>query len=174
MAVTTSEPSLKPKKKKKWLWIVGGIVVLLIIIGSLGGGSDSDNKNEQSESTTSESLNYEIMDRWDIPNGGEGKVVVIPTSYLTQETMAKLGDKFKEDTKSDRNAFIFVFDDKKAAEMRNGILADPEIKKYSQQDHDYYSQHFVGTYTRNINSGFHSFAVYYDGVMGTNHQEIKY
>lgn len=119
---------------------------------------------------TKKPITYEVVKRWSIPNGGEGKVVLIPPDYLNEIDMTALGEKLKNDTKNDRNAFIFVFTDKKAADMRDKVLSD----ELSDTDRDFYDKHYVGQYNKNANSGFHEFAIYFDGVMGTNHKTIKY
>ena len=44
----------------------------------------------------------------------------------------------------------------------------------SETDMDFYDKHYVGDYTRNINSDINEFTIYYDGVLGSNSQTIKY
>jgi len=118
--------------------------------------------------TAPKSLSYDIIDRWNIPNGGEGKAIVISPAYLNEKDMTALGEKLKKDTKGDRNAFIFVYTDPKAVALRS------KIADLNQTDGDFYDQHFVATYTRNINTGFHKFEIWYDGVSGTNTKTIDY
>src|SRR3989338_7512649 len=71
---------------------------------------------------------YEIINTWEIPNGGQGKLVVIDTKYFNKEGIPLLGQILKEDVKNNKNG----------------------------------------------NSGFNEFVIYYDGVMGSNSETIKY
>ncbi len=119
---------------------------------------------------TANELSYEIVETWDIPNGGQGKAIVISPDYLNDADMTALGEKLKNDTKDDRNAVIFVFDNPQAAALRQAVLNE----EASQADQDLYDQHYVGQYTKNANTGFHEFTIYFDGVMGTNQKTIQY
>jgi len=115
-------------------------------------------------------ITYEILQRWSIPNGGEGKVILISKEYLNEQDMTALGEKLKNDTARDRNAFISVFTDKKAAALRDKVLAD----ELSDAEMNFYDINYVGQYNKNGNTGFHEFAIYFDGVMGTNNKTIDY
>ena len=87
---------------KKIKWIITGIFILLLIASSVTGGNK---QTTQVETKVKKDINYEIIKTWSIPNGGQGKVIVISPNYLNDEDMVLLGDKLKEDTKQDRNAF---------------------------------------------------------------------
>ena len=113
---------------------------------------------------------YEIVKRWTIPNGGEGKVILIAPEYLNEADMLALGEKIKSDVQSDRNAFISVFDDRKAANVRDKVLADTA----TPAETDLYDKHYIGDYKKNGNTGFHEFSIFFDGVMGTNHKTVTY
>jgi hypothetical protein len=113
---------------------------------------------------------YEIVERWDIPNGGEGKSIVILQEYVNDSDMTILGETLRRDLRSDKNAFVFIFDDPYAASLRKDILNE----NMSQKDADFYDTHYVGQYTKNGNTGFHRYSIYLDGVMGTDHKNIEY
>src|ERR1700704_4702102 len=81
---------------------------------------------------------YQIVDRWTIPNGGEGKVVVISPDMLNETDMVALGNKLKSDVQNDRNAFISVFDNASAASLRDKVLSD----KATKAEQDLYDKHF--------------------------------
>lgn len=115
-------------------------------------------------------ISYEIVKQWEIPNEGYGKVIVIPPDYLNEEDMATLGNKLKDDTKNDRNAFIFVYTDKKAANLRDRIFDE----NLPESEREFYDTHFVANYKKNANSGFHEFTIYFDGVMGSNQKTISF
>jgi hypothetical protein len=119
---------------------------------------------------TPERISYEIVKRWTIPNGGEGKIVVISPDHLNEPDMVALGETLKTDTASDRNAFISVFDDKTAADLRDKVLADTATKAET----DLYDKHFIGDYKKNGNTGFHEFSIFFDGVMGVDKKTIQY
>lgn len=175
---------------KRWLVWVGAVSVLLLIISISGGSQPSANQTAaQAEQTATQpqvaanvnhpasvqqaqpkQISYQIVDRWTIPNGGEGKVVVISPDLLNETDMVALGNKLKSDTQNDRNAFISVFDNASAAALRDRVLAD----KATTAEQNLYDKHFVGEYDKNINTGYHEFDIYFDGVMGTNQKTIKY
>jgi hypothetical protein len=122
------------------------------------------------EEPTAEEMAYDVVETWDIPNGGQGKAIVISPDYLNDADMTALGEKLKNDTEDDRNAVIFVFDNPQAGALRQAVLNG----EASQADQDLYDQHYVGQYTKNANTGFHEFTIYFDGVMGTNQKTIQY
>lgn len=109
-------------------------------------------------------VRYDIAKRWSIPNGGEGKVIVIPPALANEAGMTALADKLREDTRSDRNAFIFIFDDPQAAEMRD------RLNSLSPSEREFYQRHFMGTYIRNINTGFHEMEMHPTGMNGPSKQ----
>jgi hypothetical protein len=115
-------------------------------------------------------IKYEMLQQWDINNGGLGKIILIPTDYLNEDDMVVLGKKLNEDTKNDKHAFIMVFTDKKAAELRDKLIDDSMTK----DEEKFYDTHYVGQFTKNGNSGLHAFVIYFDGVSGTNSKTIKY
>lgn len=120
--------------------------------------------------TTPQEITYEVVKRWSQPDGGEGKLILISPDYLNEADMTALGEKLKSDTKKDKNAFIWIFTDRRAIEMRDEAFAD-ELKG---KDLDFYDKHYVGQYTKNGNTGFHEYTIYFDGVSGTNDKTIKY
>lgn len=106
-------------------------------------------------------LTYSIVEKWSIANGGEGKVILIAPALATEEGMVALAQKLWYDTRNDRHAFIFIYDDIRAAKMYRDIL--------KQQDNarlQIYDRHFMGSYTRNINTGFHHMDMHVQGLNG--------
>ena len=111
---------------------------------------------------------YKIVEQWRIPNGGFGKAIVIKANP-TEAELRSLGEKLKQDTKNDRNAFIFVYDDAHAA--RNRLAAfNEKLSKSELQHHD---KHQVAKYFRNANTGFHELDITANGLGGPN-TEVKY
>ena len=144
--------------------------VVVIIFTNIFGGDDNKTTTSPEAVVVQKQASYEIIDRWSIPNGGEGKVIVISPEHLNEADMATLGETLKQDTKSDRNANISIFDNKRAALLRDSVLKD----KARTSDQDFYDKHFIGQYSKNGNSEYHQLDIYFDGVMGSNRKTITY
>jgi|WetSurMetagenome_2_1015567.scaffolds.fasta_scaffold26925_5 hypothetical protein len=177
------------KKILKWglISFVAFPIVAITIIGAVGPHAENNSSNRSlSDSTptttfetdtiaqtpqptpTVKTISYELLQQWDINNGGYGKTILIPTDYLNETDMTSLGQKLKEDTKNDKNSFISIFTNKEAAKLRD------KLSNLSKTEEDFYDKNYVGQYTKNGNSGFHTFVIYFDGVSGTNSKTIKY
>lgn len=115
-------------------------------------------------------ITYEVVEQWSVSNDGEGKAILISPDYLNEVDMMALGEILKSDTKKYRRVFIFVYTDRRAAEMRKKTFSD-ELKG---KDLEFYDKHYVGQYTKNGNTGLHEYTIYFDGFSGTNDKTIKY
>ena len=156
------------------------MVVLVLVFHIRGPKRNSDNIIDYSliltpsptqEDEISNAVEYEVLQKWEINNGGFGKTILIPESYLTdEETMTRLGLQLKYDTKDDKNAFIMVFTDKKAAELRDKLIDNTMTK----DEEKFYDTHYVGQYNKNGNSGMNTYVIYFDGVSGTNSKTVTY
>ena len=104
-------------------------------------------------------ITYEIIERWAIPNGGEGKTIVISRDLLNPADMTRLGEMLLDDTRRDRNAFIFIFTDASAALVWSASL------DRTPAEQELMNKHFIGSYTRNINTGFHKLEVSFTGFL---------
>lgn len=173
-------------RKKIGLLFGGTTLVLFVLIGVIAPKpvtspqeSSGAQKKEAATPTATKpreiekkkEITYEVVERWSIPNGGEGKRILISPDYLNEADMITLGEKLKSDTQKDRNAFIWIFTDKRALEMFEKVFAD-EVK--DKTDLDFYDKHYVGQYTKNGNTGFHEYTIYLDGFSGKNDKTIKY
>ncbi len=69
-------------------------------------------------------------------------------------------NQLKIETKADRHAIVFIYDDRRAALLRKDALAE-RLKKAPMKLHD---DHMIGAYYRNINTGFHAVTISLDGV----------
>lgn len=154
-----------------------GIIISILIADSNSNTTPDNNiavpvtKPVVSKTITSQKqIPYEIIKRWTIPNGGEGKLIVISPDNLNEADMTALGENLRNDTKNDRNAFISIFDNAKAVSVRDAVLGDTANKT----DQDLYDKHFIGEYDRNINTGYNQLQIFFDGVMGTNQKTITY
>ena len=160
-------------KYAKWNITVKWAITGLFVIGLISSTSrDNTSRPSPTIQIQVKNIDYEVIQSWEIPNGGYGKVILISPDNLNEEDMTVLGDKLKKDTKSDRNSFISIFTDKKAAEMRDRLFDAAD--KLTSEEESFYDAHYVGDYKRNINSGYHQLTIYFDGVTGTNSKTIKY
>lgn len=109
------------------------------------------------------SIPYEIVREWQVPNGGYGKIIVISPQYRNGQDLRLLGLNLRYDTRYDRNAFIDVFDNKKAADLSKTLA------NLSEKEGALFDKHKIGQYTRNINTGYHRFQIWVNGI---NSEEI--
>lgn len=123
-----------------------------------------------SDNPATPQINYKVLESWSIPNGGEGKKILISKEYLNDADMTTLGNQLKRDASKDRNAIVQVYTDKQAAVLRDKVLAE----NATQAENALYDEHFVGFYTKNANSGNHQFNIFFDGAGGTNQKTISY
>jgi hypothetical protein len=160
-------PTGGQKKKKPWQERTGpsllAVIVFVGIPAALIAWCASPSGTRSGESPPPPRLvDYKIVEQWEIPNGGFVKLVVIEPSAANESSLRALGDELKYDTRDDRNAFIFVFSDARAVAMRPEAIRDALSKK----DARFYDRHFVASYSRNINTGFHQFSIMPKGLDG--------
>jgi len=113
-------------------------------------------------------LSYKIVEQWSIPNGGFGRAILVKANPTETELRA-LGERLRQDTRNDRNAFIFVYDDEGAARNRRAAFAE-KLSKGELKHHD---RHQVAKYFRNANTGFHELDITSKGLDGPN-AKVKY
>jgi hypothetical protein len=142
---------------------VVALVLIAIIVGLLllQKGSESPARSPAHDPPPYV-VDYTIVDQWSIPNGGWGKVIVIDSVHANERDLRALGDELRFDTQAERNALIFVYSHKRAALIRQIVLRD----RASSKDLRFYDAHFVGSYTRNINTGIHEFVLTPNGLNG--------
>lgn len=119
---------------------------------------------EQSTSNGSiaERILYDVVDEWSIPNGGHGRVLVIDPRYRNESDLAKLGRQLHSDTRQDRNAIVFIFDDRIAASNRKSATED----RLGESDRTHFEAHMIGSYIRNGNTGYHAITLNLEGLDG--------
>ena len=136
-----------------WMGWIAGLIICLLILGQVSKVSSSRRLGPQPATR----IQYRIVEEWAIPNGGFGRAIVIDQKDRGEESLRKLGETLKYDTGADRNAFVWIYDDERASKMRRNV--PPEGSK----DGRFYDAHFVGDYSRNINTGFHRLACFREG-----------
>ncbi|MGE0608115.1 MAG: thermonuclease family protein [Pirellulales bacterium] len=123
--------------------------------------SESPAKKESDPPATKPpSVHYDIVRRWTIPNGGEGKVVLVSPSVATTTGLAELAHVLREETRADRNAVIMIFDHQRAAAMYSRAV------ELDGEEAEFYDRHFVGSYIQNATTGYHEMQVHASGLSG--------
>jgi len=89
-------------------------------------------------------------------------VIVVPPAQRTEEGLLALANQLWRETKADRNAFIYIYDDHRAALLRDKAI-DERLSKADMKWHD---DHFIGSYFRNINTGYHKVTIHLQGING--------
>ena len=149
----------------------GLFLALIFIIGIFGSIFKAEASSTSSAPLTlppppalpaADQIPYQVVEQWSIPNGGYGRVIVIDPKFRNEQDMRKLAERLKRDTHQDRNAFITVFDDKVAASRRKAAIHDQLGKK----ELAHYDAHMIGSYIRNINTGYHVFQIMLKGIDG--------
>ena len=137
----------------------GTLIIGLALVGIIGCQSGSEGQKGALPAHTS---NYETIAQLSIPNGGYSRVIVIASQFCTDMDMRRLGEQLKYETRSQRNARVFIYDDPRAAALRRAAL-DETASKADMLFHD---QHLVGCYWKNGNTGFHQLAFGLRGING--------
>jgi hypothetical protein len=104
-------------------------------------------------------LSYKVLEQRSIPNGGFARTIVVSKANPNEADLRALGEQLKRDTKSERNAFIWVYDDERAARNRLAAISE-KLPKTESQHHD---RHYVALYSRNANTGNHELQIYPSG-----------
>lgn len=146
------------------------IVVALLAMGWCVGGVGPDAPTPQPGPTTgstkpvgafAQDVPYRVVQRWAINNGGSGQVIVVDSTLVTPELGQKLAETLKRRTAGDRNAFVYVYRTERAASMRPSVMENLDTPA------PYHDRNYIGTYTRNGNTGFHRFSYHPAGLNGT-------
>jgi hypothetical protein len=145
------------------------LALLAVGIALACDGDSQASQSGRSEPVPARHVDYRIVEQWSIPNGGYGKVIVIADSLTTDSGLRALGEQLKYDTRDDRNAFVTVFSDVRAAGMRQKAMDDALSKSEAR----FYDAHLVADYTRNANTGFHRLSLLPKGLNGPQ-SEINY
>lgn len=146
-----------PKKKSQPHVVLGFSVIILVLafvaIGIVRSGSGS----------AQDSPAYVIVDKSVIPNGGYYQVIVVNPMYRNESDMRKLAARLSFDTRRDRNAVIWIYDDRQAAMTRKAALAE----RLSAEETKHHDAHMIGAYDRNGSTGYHQLQLMLDGSSGT-------
>jgi len=78
-------------------------------------------------------------------------VIVIDRKNSNIEDLKLLGDQLKKQYRSTDISFVLVFDDKMAADL---------LRDTDENLDNFYSNHFIASYNRNINTKYHRFFIH--------------
>jgi hypothetical protein len=136
--------------------------------GDLPGATSPPTEVDGTRTATAGTVPYEVVENWTMPGGGPGESIVISNTYLNDDGAVLVGAQLQRDTAGTRNAVVFIFTDRHAAELRRFLLdASPD-------DQAFYEQHYAGQYTRNLDAGYHKLEMCYDGQRCTRGRTITY
>jgi len=107
-------------------------------------------------------LSYKIVEEWAIPDGGFGRTIVLKKANPTEAQLRSLGQKLRQYTENEGNAFIFVYDDERAAQYRLAAFRE-ELTVAQKRYHD---RHAVAVYARNTQTGFDQLTLHPRGLGG--------
>ena len=100
--------------------------------------------------------------------GGFNEWVIIGQKEKTRDGMAELGEYFRELNKDNPTAFVYIYDDAKAAAMWD------RIDYLTAAESDFYDKHFVGVFWKGPGENTrYDFTIMLDGLNGKT-ETIKY
>jgi len=98
---------------------------------------------------------------------GLAQIIVINPGDRNIEYLKDLGEQFRVENADKKFAFIYIFDNKEAAEMCG------DESDWTKEQEDFYLSHFIASYIKNTHSRFHRYLIHLthdsDGEL-----EIKY
>jgi hypothetical protein len=119
------------------------------------------------EKITEIKLSYDIVETWQIPNGGSGKRILIPKNLRDEKGLFLVCDKISEDVKNDKHAIVFGHTDSKSAGIQKNL------SKSTKSDQDYLGKNFILDFKKNGNNGFHECVVYPNGIDDLEAKKVK-
>jgi hypothetical protein len=131
-------------------------------------GAGSTTAAAQTPSAGAGTVAYEVVETWTMPGGGPGESIVIPEGYLNDDGAVLVGAQLQRDTAGVANAVVFLFTERRAAELRRFLL------DASAEEQAFYEEHYAGQYTRNVAAGYHKLEMCYDGQGCSKGRTITY
>lgn len=143
-------------------------IISTAIFAALAGCSPSENTVQGEDSTAKadgaiqSAIGYDVVEQWALPNGGFGKAIFIDPVHRNERDMMELAKALQRDTANERNAFVFIFDDRQAALNRKQAF-DGSLGFEALTHHD---KHLIASYQRNANTGHHGLTLTLQGLNG--------
>jgi hypothetical protein len=104
---------------------------------------------------------YSVVGQWSNPDGLYGRVVVVDPTQRSEAGLLALTEQLRRDTKTERNVFVCVYDDARAASRETTIG-----ERLSKQETQLYNYHFIGGYIRDEKTGYHVLRIQLQGLCG--------
>ncbi len=142
------------------------LLILSCLFQESCGGNNTDTTNSE-QLQIPDAVKYETIDEWNITNAGKGKIILVDVRLTNILDLKKLGERLNYEAKDDRNSYVVVFNNKKAAQMFHSA-AD-----LNDQDGTFYDKHFLAVYNKNINTNFNEIQIHENGLNG-KFTEVKY
>lgn len=102
---------------------------------------------------------YSVVNEWSIPNGGYGRVISTNPALRSEAGLVALAGQLMCDTRADRHAEVWIYDDSRAAQLHNTESLIAEDMKLSDD-------HMIGNYSRNSISRYHAITILLQGANG--------
>lgn len=107
-------------------------------------------------------VKYQVVERWNIPNGGQGMSIVVPPAVRTLAGMRAFGEQLRRERAADRHAEVFIYANERAARSRVAAIGD----RLSPAEMRNYDRNFIGVYSKNSVSGYHQLDIFLQGDNG--------
>lgn len=137
-------------------------LVLIIIALTMILGCSPAPKEDLAPAKT---ISYELLGKFGMSSG-----ILISKYNFNEADMTILGEQLKYENRSANFAYVFIFDDRKAYELRERVWDDTASRKEVK----FYEEHFIGIYGKNAKTSFNQFSIYFDGCNGSNSKTITY
>jgi len=110
-------------------------------------------------STHAQAPLFTIFKRWPLPDHGEGKHVVVPSTASTEAGLRAVGEELRHSGNPGQDAFVLIFNDAHAAAMHQRHGLTPE-------EHLITERHLIGKYVRNRDTHVHELEIFPSGING--------
>lgn len=103
---------------------------------------------------------YEVVKRWKIPAGGEGKLIAIDPALSTEKNLERLIRQLRDETRDDRFASVQVFTSRDAAHMRD------RANTLTEDQSAFFDKAYVAYYFKNEGQGVLDMEIMPEGING--------
>ncbi|MBV9864366.1 MAG: hypothetical protein JO316_03400 [Abitibacteriaceae bacterium] len=112
---------------------------------------------------------YEVTETWTLPDGGQGKCILISPAYARKKWLRLLGQQLSREASLANFTHIEVFDNRKAAQLHATRLygATAAQERLERKYH-------VGQYIENQNTQLCALTAYVDGFGSVNRETYRY
>jgi len=139
-----------PSSRAVFLFLLLGVLGFVTCVVVMGGPQKAAEKSQSSSTSAAvpphPAVPYRVLKESPIPlGGGFTRVVVVSPSQRTDAGMRALGEQLRADTSRDRNAYIVIYDDERAAGLRDDAAFGDRLSPEDQAFHD---AHDIGYYSK--------------------------